>query len=198
MWSKLRWLHFETHTGTHLSKFWKLVYQNYQRIVGFFAAWETNWIICLRVNWQYVSIDSVCVFPTNTSLWCHNGNDAVSKSPASWLFTQPFIQAQIKKHQSSSSLAFVWGTHQWPVNSPHKWPVTQKCFHLMTSSWVYRPLLGLPTVTSCLMDVCNHIYYTKSLDSSCPSFNTLMPRQNGHHFADDIFKCIFLDEKFEI
>ena len=28
-----------------------------------------------------------------------------------------------RKHQS------------WPVNSPHKWPVTRKCFHLMTSSW---------------------------------------------------------------
>ena len=25
-------------------------------------------------------------------------------------------------------------------------------------------------------------------------FNTLRPRQNGRHFADDIFKCIFLDE----
>ena len=24
--------------------------------------------------------------------------------------------------------------------------------------------------------------------------NTLRPRQDGHHFADDIFKCIFLNE----
>ena len=24
-------------------------------------------------------------------------------------------------------------------------------------------------------------------------FNTLMPRQNGRHFPDDIFKCIFLE-----
>ena len=27
-----------------------------------------------------------------------------------------------------------------------------------------------------------------------PYFNTLRPRQNGRHFADDIFKCIFLNE----
>ena len=27
--------------------------------------------------------------------------------------------------------------------------------------------------------------------------NTLRPRQNGHHFADDIFSCIFLNEMFE-
>ena len=33
-----------------------------------------------------------------------------------------------RKHQSSASLAFVWGIHRGPVNSPHKWPVTQKMF----------------------------------------------------------------------
>ena len=30
------------------------------------------------------------------------------------------------KHQSSASLAFVQGIHRWPVNSPHKGPVTWK------------------------------------------------------------------------
>ena len=45
------------------------------------------------------------------------------------MFTQPFLQAQIKeKHQSSASLAFVWGIHRRPVNSPHKWPVTRKMY----------------------------------------------------------------------
>ena len=41
-----------------------------------------------------------------------------------------------RKHQSSASLAYVRGIHRWPVNSPHKGPVTWrgKCFHLMTSS----------------------------------------------------------------
>ena len=36
--------------------------------------------------------------------------------------------ADQSKHQSSSSLAFVWGIHRGPVNSPHKWPVTRKMF----------------------------------------------------------------------
>ena len=31
-----------------------------------------------------------------------------------------------KKYQSSTSLAFVRGIHRWPVNSPHKGPVTRK------------------------------------------------------------------------
>ena len=32
------------------------------------------------------------------------------------------------KHQSSASLAFVRGIQRWPVNSPHKLPVTRKMF----------------------------------------------------------------------
>ena len=30
------------------------------------------------------------------------------------------------------------------------------------------------------------------------SFKSLRPRQDGRHFADDIFKCIFLSENFWI
>ena len=36
--------------------------------------------------------------------------------------------ADQRKHQSSTSLAFVRGIHQGPVNSPHKGPVTWKMF----------------------------------------------------------------------
>ena len=36
--------------------------------------------------------------------------------------------ADQRKYQSPASLAFVWGIHRWPVNSPHKWPVTRKMF----------------------------------------------------------------------
>ena len=43
---------------------------------------------------------------------------------------QPYdcLLNRLRKHQSSASLAFVWGIHRWPVNSPHKAPVTQKMF----------------------------------------------------------------------
>ena len=33
-----------------------------------------------------------------------------------------------RKHVSSVSLAFVRGIHRWPVDSPHKGPVTRKMF----------------------------------------------------------------------
>ena len=36
--------------------------------------------------------------------------------------------ADQRKHQSSTSLAFVRGINRLPVTSPHKWPVTQKMF----------------------------------------------------------------------
>ena len=42
--------------------------------------------------------------------------------------------ADQRKHQSSASLAFVLEIHRRPVISPHKWPVTRKIFHSMTSS----------------------------------------------------------------
>ena len=35
-----------------------------------------------------------------------------------------------RKHKSSASQAFVRGIHLWPVNSPHKGPVTGKTFPL--------------------------------------------------------------------
>ena len=36
--------------------------------------------------------------------------------------------ADLRKDQSSASLACVRGSHRWPVNSPQKWPVTQEMF----------------------------------------------------------------------
>ena len=38
----------------------------------------------------------------------------------------------------------------------------------------------------------NHVILLN--DGKYPAFKTLRPRQNGRHFADDIFKCIFLNE----
>ena len=54
--------------------------------------------------------------------------------------------ADQSKHQSSASLAFVWGIHRGPVNSPHKWPVTRKMFPfddvIMINGYVFvkRPI----------------------------------------------------------
>ena len=45
------------------------------------------------------------------------------------MFTQPFIQAQIKENIKAPRHWPLCGEiHRWPVNSPHKWPVTRKMF----------------------------------------------------------------------
>ena len=70
----------------------------------------------------------------NSLHWRHNGRDGVSNhQPDDCLLNRLFMRRS-KKHQSSASPAFVRGIHRWSVNSPHKFPVTRKCFHLLTSS----------------------------------------------------------------
>ena len=44
------------------------------------------------------------------------------------VYSTVYSGADQRKHQSSASLAFVRGIHQWPVNCPHKEPVTLKMF----------------------------------------------------------------------
>ena len=44
------------------------------------------------------------------------------------VYSAVYSGADQRKHQSSASLAFVWGIHRSPVNSPHKWPVMRKMF----------------------------------------------------------------------
>ena len=38
------------------------------------------------------------------------------------------------------------------------------------------------------------MFYIMLVFSYFHNFNTLRPRQDGRHFPDDIFKCIFLNE----
>ena len=55
--------------------------------------------------------------------WRHNERDGVSNHRRLDCSGSHQI-----KHQISASLAFVRGIHRWPVNSPHKGPVTRKMF----------------------------------------------------------------------
>ena len=47
---------------------------------------------------------------------------------ASIVYSTVYSGADQRTHQSSAWLAFVRGIHRWPVNSPHKRPVTRKMF----------------------------------------------------------------------
>ena len=59
----------------------------------------------------------------------HNERDGVSiHQPHDCLLNRLFRRRYQRNHQSSTSLAFVTGIHRWPVNFPHKGPVTRRMF----------------------------------------------------------------------
>ena len=67
------------------------------------------------------------------------------------VYSTAYSDADQRKSQSSASLAFVRGIHRWPVNSPHKWPVTRKLFPfddvIMTVMWLTVAKVALKTLT---------------------------------------------------
>ena len=51
-----------------------------------------------------------------------------------------------REHQSSASLAFVMGIHWWPVDFPHKGPVTRKMFpfdDVIMWNYCFNDLIGI-------------------------------------------------------
>ena len=78
-------------------------------------------------------------------LFCSHYNDVIMTTIASQItslavvYSTVYSDADQRKHQSSASLAFVWGIHRdrW---IPRKGQLRGKCFHLMTSSCVIEKL----------------------------------------------------------
>ena len=75
--------------------------------------------------------------------------------------TRVYSGADQRKHQNSASLAFVRGIHRWPVNSPHKGPVTLKMvpfddvimLHRVWSSGNHRFHLRVPDLQTSSRDL---------------------------------------------
>ena len=65
-------------------------------------------------------------------LYLTHYNDIIMEAMASQITSLAIVYWTVysgedqRKHQSSVSLAFVRGIPRWPMNSPHKWPVTRK------------------------------------------------------------------------
>ena len=90
------------------------------------ASIATSWLITSSV-WQWRGGKYRPYHRTQYS-------DAIMSTMASQItslrvvYSIVYSDADQRKHQSSASLAFVRGIHRWPVNSPHKGPVTRKMF----------------------------------------------------------------------
>ena len=131
------------------------------------------------------------------------------------VYSTVYPGADQRKHQSSASLAFVRGIHRWPVNYPHKGPVTQKMspFHdvIMERSLIsnnghgniwndHKSNLSAAPVNIFLNFDTDTMY---AYFNNCPQgtnqnkmqkkskdINAFKHRQTEHHFAGDIFKKI--------
>ena len=107
--------------------------------------WPISQHVVPRQQWQFTktwhSIDPVVPTlgqPGDNQLWYPGSNeilhysDVIMSTIASQItslaivYSTVYSDADQREHQSSASLAFVRGIHRWPVNSPHKWPVTRK------------------------------------------------------------------------
>ena len=95
------------------------------------------WTVQLRMN----TINCLIKYSLNSGIFHYN--DVIwaqwrLESPASRIFTQPFIQAQIKENIKPPRHWSLWGEftgHRWIPRTKGQW--RGKCFHLMTSpySW---------------------------------------------------------------
>ena len=59
------------------------------------------------------------------------------------VYSTVYLDADQRKYQRSASLAFVRGINRWPLNSPHKGPVTRKMFpfdYVFMYTTMFRPL----------------------------------------------------------
>ena len=70
--------------------------------------------------------------------WHHNGRDGVSDHQPHDCLLNRLFRRRSKKTSKLRVNGLCGVIHRWPVNSPHKGPVTRKWFHLMTSSWVMK------------------------------------------------------------
>ena len=84
------------------------------------------------------------------------------------------------------------GIHRWLVNSPHKGPIRQKCFHLITSPWDYELIKNTPYITHMgeLSDI-----YCKYLQETGPKWSessVVLLQIQG------LLKTIFVTEHSEV
>ena len=90
------------------------------------------------------------------------------------VYSNVYSDTDQRKHQSSVSLAFVWGIHRGPVNSPHKWPVTRKMFPF--DDVIMENILDVGVIASVDILMCHvHTFINTKGVNKMSSLDKLLP-----------------------
>ena len=130
-----------------------------------------QWFMGPFLCWMYLKKHEYTVV---FSIISRDGDGKVSLN-----FSSKMTRTYLSRTQSIPSLLMPWCLTSPGHKQPWYWASSHGifCFQTTDGHWGLRKIA--------------HILLTTF-------FNTLRPRRNGHHFADDIFKCIFLNENISI
>ena len=144
----------------------KLQWNLNQNTAFFIHAFET--VVCemadilSRGRWVKGQIEVRDIWYTNhEDILTFYDDDVIMSAIASQITSLTIVYSTVysgadeRKYQSSASLAFVRGIHRWPVNSPHKGPVTLKMFPfddvvMFSNKYVLRSMLLKFTSLLCI------------------------------------------------
>ena len=87
------------------------------------------------------------------------------------VYSTVYSHVDQRKHQSSASLAFVWGSHQDRWIPRTKGQLRGKCFHLMTSSWIIHGQPPIPWLLVMMSFKCNILHRYELRPRVCDSLN---------------------------
>ena len=114
---------------------WSLAYQLALNHHGLVAPTnkKDERIYAVHSSWQIIYMTSIrkVLHLRGVYFVIHYSDVIMSVMTCQITSTRLFVNrsgAHQRKYQSSASQAFVWGIHRSLVNSPHKWPVTQKMY----------------------------------------------------------------------
>ena len=146
-------------------------------------------VVLLLVKWSWrIWVRSVVIWPQQQGACCvhislHYG-DVIMGAIASQItsltivYSTVYSDADQRKHQSSASLVFAWGSHRGPVTSPHKWPVMRKMFPFYdviiwykVCAEIYRAKWNLYVFYLCLL-FCWDSYFLLTTDKAKSRFCT--------------------------
>ena len=118
------------------------------------------WINCVGVQCMKTVPQASYVWSAHQChhqwIWLVHYSDAEWASPIILIVCSTVCSgADQRKHQSAASLDFVRGIHRWPVDSPHKGPVTRKIVpfdDVIMQCWVLKK-------SSCRCSSCIFYHY---------------------------------------